>query len=148
MFEVASVLLNLNLSNVPSIDSHLEISPVRIAHEVRTSQDVGGTIHIEPNDRPVAGKKTRIWIALTKRGGEIIPYEKCNCQMEVRSLTDRNLKFTVSNSSAIIDRFLGLPSLEVTFPQIGRYELKLNGSPKDDADFAPFELTFTTNVGR
>jgi hypothetical protein len=148
MLEVASVLLNLHLSNVPNVDSHLETSPVRIAHEVRTSQDVGGTIHIEPNDRPIAGKKTRIWIALTKRGGEIIPYEKCNCQMEVRSLTDRNLKFTVSNSLAIIDRFLGLPSLEVTFPQIGRYELKLNGSPRDNADFAPFELTFTTNVGR
>jgi len=148
MIEVASVLLNLHLSNVPSIDGHLEGSPVRIAHEVRTSQDVGGTIHIEPNDRPVVGKKTRIWIALTKRGGEVIPYAKCNCQMEVRSLTDRNLKFTVSNSSAIIDRFLGLPSLEVTFPQIGRYELNLKGSPKDDGDFAPFELTFTTNVGR
>lgn len=148
MLEVASVLLNLNLSNVPSIDSHLESSPIRIAHEVRTSQDVGATIHIDPNDRPIAGQKTRIWIALTKRGGEIIPYEKCNCQMEVRSLTDRTIKFTISNSSSILDRFLGLPSLEVTFPQIGRYELKLNGSPRDDADFAPFELTFTTNVGR
>ncbi|BBC22286.1 hypothetical protein [Pseudanabaena sp. ABRG5-3] len=150
MLEVASILLTLNLSATPNLDSHSSGNPlpIKIAHEVRTSQEVGGTIHIEPNDRPIAGKKTRIWIALTKRGGEIIPYEKCNCQMEVRSLTDRNLKFTVSNSLAIIDRFLGLPSLEVTFPQIGRYELQLNGSPRDNADFAPFELTFTTNVGR
>jgi hypothetical protein len=150
MLEVTSILLTLNLSTTPNLESHSSsnLLPIKIAHEVRTSQEVGGTIHIEPNDRPIAGKKTRIWIALTKRGGEIIPYEKCNCQMEVRSLSDRNLKFTVSNSLAIIDRFLGLPSLEVTFPQIGRYELKLNGSPRDNADFAPFELTFTTNVGR
>ena len=75
---------------------------VAIAHEVRTSQEVGGTIHIEPNDRPVAGKKTRIWIALTKRGGEVIPYQKCNCRMEVRSLTDKSIKFTVSDSLAIL----------------------------------------------
>ena len=119
-----------------------------IAHEVKTSQEVGGTIHIEPNDRPIAGKKSTIWVALTKRGGEIIPYAKCNCRMEVRSLSDRSIKFTVANPLAIIERYLGLPSLEVTFPQVGRYELKLSGSPRDGEDFAPFELTFTTNVGK
>jgi hypothetical protein len=119
-----------------------------IAHEVRTSQEVGGTIHIEPNDRPIAGKKSTIWVALTKRGGEIIPYAKCNCRMEVRSLSDRSIKFTVASPLAIIERYLGLPSLEVTFPQVGRYELKLSGSPRDGEDFAPFELTFTTNVGK
>ena len=121
---------------------------VATAHEVRISQEVGGTIHIEPNDRPVAGKKTRIWIALTKRGGEVIPYEKCNCRMEVRSLTDKSIKFTVSDSLAILERYLGLSSKEVTFPQLGRYELKLIGSSRNDANFQPFELTFTTNVGK
>jgi hypothetical protein len=148
MIEVASIFLNLNLGQSPQIDARQAIEPIRIAHEVKTSQDVGGTIHIEPNDRPVAGKKTRIWVALTRRGGEIIPYEKCNCQMEVRSLTDRNLRFTVKNPLAILDQYLGIPSLEVTFPQVGRYELKLSGSPRNNQDFAPFELTFTTNVGR
>jgi hypothetical protein len=124
------------------------INNVAIAHEVKTSQDVGGTIHIEPNDRPIAGKKSRIWIALTKRGGEIIPYAKCNCRLELRSLSDRNIKFTVANPLAIIERYLGLPSMEVTFPQVGRYELKLSGSARDSEDFQPFELTFTTNVGK
>ena len=149
MLEIASILLNLNLSNAPNLDSHRHMFlPVRIAHEVKTSQEVGGTLHIEPNDRPIAGQKTRIWIALTKRGGEIIPYEKCNCRMEVRSLTDRGIKFTVADSLSIIDRFLGLPSLAVTFPQVGRYELKLIGNPRGNASFDSFELLFTTNVGR
>ena len=131
-----------------SVTSVMMATTAAIAHEVRTSQEVGGTIHIEPNDRPVAGKKSTIWVALTKRGGEIIPYAKCNCRMEVRSLSDRNIRFTVRNSLAIIERYLGLPSLEVTFPQVGRYELKLSGSAKNGQDFPPFELTFTTNVGR
>lgn len=121
---------------------------VAIAHEVKTSQEVGGTIHIEPNDRPIAGKKSRIWIALTKRGGEIIPYAKCNCRLEVRSLSDRNIKFTVANPLRILESYLGLPSMEVTFPQVGRYELKLSGSAREGEDFQPFELTFTTNVGK
>ena len=131
-----------------SVTSVMMATTAAIAHEVRTSQEVGGTIHIEPNDRPVAGKKSTIWVALTKRGGEIIPYGTCNCRMEVRSLSDRSIRFTVRNSLAIIERYLGLPSLEVTFPQVGRYELKLSGSAKNGQDFPPFELTFTTNVGR
>ena len=149
MFEVASLLLNLSTaSNINS--SYVEKLPstVRIAHEVRNSQEVGGTIHIEPNDRPIAGQKSRIWIALTKRGGEIIPYGKCNCRLEVRSLTDRNIKFTVANPLAVIERYLGLPSMEVTFPQVGRYELRLSGSAREGENFQPFELTFTTNVGK
>jgi len=151
MFEAASILLNLHLSPAYNINSsQLEKlpPPVRIAHEVKTSQGVGGTIHIEPNDRPVVGKKSRIWIALTRRGGELIPYSKCNCRLEVRSLTDRNIRFTVANPLSIIERYLGLPSMEVIFPQVGRYELQLSGSPREGADFSPFELTFTTNVGR
>lgn len=145
MLEVASILLNL--SHAPNIEASRNL-PILLAHEVKTSQEIGGTIHIEPNDRPVAGKKSRIWIALTKRGGDIIPYGKCNCTMEVRSLTNRNIKFQLSNSLAVIESYLGIPSKEVTFPEVGRYELKLIGSAKNGADFPPFELTFMTNVGR
>jgi hypothetical protein len=119
-----------------------------IAHEVKTSNEVGGTIHIEPNDRPIAGKKSRIWIALTKRGGEIIPYEKCDCRLEVRSLTNKSIKFAVPKSASILDRYLGLPSIEVTFPEVGRYELRLSGSAKGDVDFPDFDLTFSTNVSK
>ncbi|OIP71182.1 MAG: hypothetical protein AUK48_12750 [Oscillatoriales cyanobacterium CG2_30_44_21] len=144
MFEVASIVLNL--STTPNLET--QNLPLRIAHEVKTSAQVGGTIHIEPHDRPVAGKRTRIWVALTKRGGEIIPYAKCNCTMEVRSLTNRNIKFQILNSFSIIEQVLGLPSKEVIFPEVGRYELKLVGSAKDGEYFSPFELTFTTNVGR
>ncbi|NUN64492.1 hypothetical protein HCU40_06955 [Pseudanabaena biceps] len=145
MFEVASILLNL--SHAPNIEASGNL-PILLAHEVQTSEEIGGTIHIEPNDRPVAGKKSRIWIALTKRGGEIIPYAQCNCTMDVRSLTNRNIKFQLSNSLAIIESYLGIPSKEVIFPEVGRYELKLRGSAKNGEDFPPFELTFMTNVGR
>ncbi len=121
---------------------------VGFAHEVKVSSEVGGTIHIEPNDRPIVGQRTRIWVALTRRGGSVIPYANCDCRMEVRSLSDQNIQFQPSRSSTILERYLGLPILEVTFPQIGRYELKLMGSAKNGENFSPFELIFTTNVGR
>lgn len=144
MFEVASIVLHLSTN--PNLES--QGLSFRIAHEVKASEQVGGTIHIEPNDRPVAGRKTRIWVALTKRGGEIIPYDRCDCKMEVRSLTNRNIQFQLLNSFSIIEKVLGLPSKEVTFPEAGRYELKLVGSARNGENFPPFALTFTTNVSR
>jgi hypothetical protein len=131
---------------------HLAQAPIKIAHEVKVDDGIGGTIHIDPYDRPIAGKKSRVWIALTKRGGEIVPYSSCNCQMEIQSLSDRNLKFTSDRSFSFLDRFLeqflGLPSVSVVFPQVGRYALKLTGTAKNGSDFQPFELVFTTNVSR
>ena len=131
---------------------HLAQAPIKIAHEVKVSSEIGGTIHIDPNDRPIAGKKSRVWIALTRRGGETVPYSSCNCQMEIQSQSDRNLKFSPDRSFSFLDRFLeqflGLPSVSVIFPQVGRYQLKLTGTAKNGSDFQPFELVFTTNVSR
>ena len=145
--------LAIVVNSQPSLPQfHLEQSPIKIAHEVKVASEIGGTIHIEPNDRPIAGKKSRIWIALTRRGGELVPYTSCNCQIEIRSLSDRSLKFSPDRSFSFLDRFLeqflGLPSVGVVFPQVGRYELKLMGVPKNGNDFQPFELVFITNVSR
>jgi hypothetical protein len=151
MIELAAILLNLNLATVSHLDSTYSTknsSPVLIAHEVKISNDVGGTIHIEPNDRPIAGRKSRVWIGLTKRGGDLIPYDRCDCLLEVRSLTDKSIQFTASKLPSILDRYLGLPSIEVIFPQVGRYELRLTGSAKEGTDFADFVLVFTINVGK
>lgn len=43
------------------------------AHKVKTTADVGATLHIEPNDTPRAGEVTRAWFALTRKGGKVIP---------------------------------------------------------------------------
>lgn len=150
MLEIASVLFNLSISTIPQTEPYLGVvtNPVLIAHEVKTSKGVGATIHIAPDDRPVAGKKSTIWIALTKRGGQTIPYEKCDCRIEVQSVADPSIKFTLSSPSKLVENYIGVPSLEVTFPQAGRYELRLIGSPKEESEFRPFELTFTTDVSK
>jgi hypothetical protein len=48
------------------------------AHEVEVSGDVAATFHLEPNHNPRAGEKSRVWFALTRKGGQIIPLEQCN----------------------------------------------------------------------
>ncbi len=58
-----------------------------IAHQVEIHNDVGATIHLEPNDTSLAGAPSLAWFALTQRGGTIIPLAACNCNLTVYDAT-------------------------------------------------------------
>lgn len=127
----------------------LLVSPAS-AHKVKTSGDVGGTLHVEPNDSPQAGRPAQTWVALTRKGGQTIPLAQCNCQMVVYSQP------RTANSAPLlkpplkplsIQRYQGIPSAEIVFPKPGAYEVELSGSPKARAGFRPFRLTYTVTVG-
>ncbi|MGB3615845.1 MAG: hypothetical protein WBA10_18760, partial [Elainellaceae cyanobacterium] len=75
----------------------LPIAPA-LAHQVTVSESVGGTIHIEPNDVPRAGRSNLAWFALTRRGGQTIPLSACRC--------------SVSVYAASSERAIATPSLE------------------------------------
>lgn len=120
------------------------------AHTVKVSGDVGGLLHIEPYDNPVAGKPALAWIALTKRGGQLIPLAQCNCQLAVypephtEGVTPPLLKPRLRAVSA--QQYQGVPGAEIVFPKAGAYELEFSGTPKAGASFRPFQLSYTVNV--
>ncbi|MFN6481579.1 MULTISPECIES: hypothetical protein [unclassified Nostoc] len=124
------------------------LSPVS-AHKVEVAGDVGGTLHIEPNDNPRAGEPNQAWFALTRRGGRAIPLSQCNCQLAVYAepyaageppLLEPELKPVAA------ERYQGIPGAEVVFPKPGIYELQLNGKPVSGARFKPFEFKFEVTV--
>ncbi|BAY13185.1 hypothetical protein [Calothrix sp. NIES-2098] len=119
------------------------------AHTVKISTDVGGTLHIEPNDNPQAGTPTKAWFALTRKGGKAIALKDCNCQLAVYAephtakeppLLEPSLK-PVST-----ERYQATPGAEITFPKPGNYLLALSGKPTAGASFKPFELKFDVTV--
>jgi hypothetical protein len=57
-----------------------------LAHKVQVAEDVGATLHLEPNDTPRAGETTLTWFALTQRGGQVIPLEDCDCQLAIYAM--------------------------------------------------------------
>jgi hypothetical protein len=119
------------------------------AHKVETSQDVGGTFHIEPNDAPSAGKPEVAWFALTRKGGKVIPLEQCNCKLAVYSKPHKegSLPLLQPPLKAISkEGYQGIPSAEIIFPKAAAYELEISGTPKAGADFQPFELSFDVKV--
>jgi hypothetical protein len=86
-------------------------------HKVKADGQVGATIHFEPNDRPKAQEPTKIWFALTKRGGTAIPLKDCRCQLQIKQLPG-NQKLPVPQLQAInAEKYQDIPSATVLFPQ-------------------------------
>ncbi|WP_353932933.1 hypothetical protein WJM97_10240 [Okeanomitos corallinicola TIOX110] len=125
------------------------LAPTVSAHTVKISGDVGGTIHIEPNDNPRAGEPADTWFALTRRGGKVLPLKECDCQLAVYAephapgepaLLEPALK------AIQVERYEGIPGAVITFPKPGIYELQLSGRPNTAGSFQPFELKFQVTV--
>lgn len=116
-----------------------------VAHQVQVTDDVGATLHIEPDDIPKAGAPTEVWFALTQPGGVVIPLETCDCSL---TLVDAEAMPIATPTMAPVsaEGYTGIPGATVTFPTVGAYELVLAGSPIAEAEFAPFELRFDVTV--
>jgi hypothetical protein len=121
------------------------------AHEVEVSGDVGGTMHIEPNDSPKAGTASLTWFALTRRGGQPIPLTDCNCTLSVYAQPRQQGGKPIVQpalSATSVEGHQGVPSAKVTFPRAGAYELVLQGRPVTSGTFTPFELKFPVTVAQ
>lgn len=122
-----------------------------IAHEVEVVGDVAGTWHIEPNHNPKAGTPARTWIALTRRGGAVLPLDQAKCQLAVYSKprkpgTSPILRPTLKAVSA--ERYQGIPGADITFPKVGLYQLELSCTPKTAGSFKPFQMKYDVTVTR
>lgn len=121
----------------------LVASPV-LAHNVKTEGNVASTFHIEPNHNPKAGEPSQAWFALTKAGGEVIPLDRCNCQLRVISNNQTIKQPQLKAISA--EQYKGIPGAEVTFPQAGIYTLEISGAPKAENDFNSFKFAYDVTV--
>jgi hypothetical protein len=119
------------------------------AHEVEVSGDVAATFHLEPNHNPRAGQPARVWFALTRRGGQIIPLEQCHCKLAVYPKNRKNGDKPLMQpplTAIFAEKYQGIPGANIVFPKAGIYELKLSGTAKTKANFKPFELSYTVTV--
>ena len=120
-----------------------------LAHSVEISDQVAGTLHIEPDDNPRMGKKVQAWFALTSRGGKIIPLSECNCQLSVYALPRSQGDQPILNpilQAVNVGKYQEIPGAFITFPQIGAYELKISGKVNNSTNDQDFNLNYTVNV--
>lgn len=120
-----------------------------LAHETEVSGEVGGTAHIEPNDNPQAGTPSLAWFALTRQGGKLIPLEACTCKLSLYAQPRQAADTPIAEPSlrpVSAEGYQNVPGTDITFPQVGAYDLVLQGQSKTPNDFSPFELTFDVTV--
>jgi hypothetical protein len=144
------LLVFLGLLVEAAIPSASQLNSISVwAHEVEVSGDVAATFHLEPNHNPRAGQPAKVWFALTRRGGQIIPLEQCNCKLAVypkeRKEGDKPL-MQPPLTAISAEKYQGIPGGDIVFPKAGIYELELSGTAKNKANFKPFKLTYTVTV--
>ncbi len=127
----------------------MEASAPIFAHEVEVSGNVAATFHLEPNHNPKAGETAQVWFALTQKGGKIVPFSNCQCQLvvyrEPRSTKDSPM-MTLTLQSVSAEQYQDIPGADVVFPNPGQYQLELTGSPKNGANFNPFQFSYSVIV--
>ena len=146
------MFLRRNLQLVSLILGSLTVFvPPILSHQVEISKDVGATMHLEPNDNPRVNKTTLTWFALTRKGGKIIPLSQCKCTLEIYQKPYRQGNTAIAKpqlKSVSAEGYKNIPGANITFSEVGSYELVLKGSPVKSGDFTPFTFNFSVIVAR
>ncbi|MCS6814827.1 MAG: hypothetical protein NZ772_14830, partial [Cyanobacteria bacterium] len=71
------------MNTIPTLTAVTMVALVApaMAHTTVVSGQVAGTWHVDPDHSPKAGEPARIWVALTRRGGTPIAFDRCACKL-------------------------------------------------------------------
>lgn len=144
MVATAASLICLSLHPIFSPDSQQAL-----AHKVEVVDDIGATLHIEPNDTPRAGEEVLAWFALTQRGGQTISQAESKCELAIYAQPRQSTAapvLTPTLTAVAAEGYQDIPSARFTFPKVGAYTLLLSCIPEQASAFDPFELDFEVTV--
>ncbi|MBF2065228.1 MAG: hypothetical protein IGS39_12510 [Calothrix sp. C42_A2020_038] len=127
----------------------LSVTSPAIAHNIQVKGDVAGLWHVEPNHSPKAGETARAWVALTRKGGKLLPKSQVNCQMAVYSKPRKpnDLPILQPVVQAInAEKYKDIPGADIIFPNTGLYQLELSCTPTTEGDFRAFTMQYDVTV--
>jgi hypothetical protein len=118
-----------------------------LAHNLEVKGNIAITFHIEPNHNPKVGKPAQAWFLLTRPGGKIVPLSECDCRLSLFLIQPKPINLGDLPLKAIAaEKYNGIPGAEIIFNQAGLYQLKLEGKPKGEQDFQPFQTSYKVTV--
>jgi hypothetical protein len=104
-----------------------------LAHQSATSNGIAVTIHIAPDDEPVAGQASTIVFVSAKRRGWSLRRGSCGCRITV----------TDSSGATVLDRRTGSRETTFTFPRAGAYRVRISGRLRKGGRTKSFNASFT-----
>lgn len=108
------------------------------AHVVKIDGSIGVTIHISPDDEPVAGEKAGLFVEINDRSERFHPQKKeeCHCVVAISQEHEQLEELDLLDEK-------GYKKLEYVFPRGGTYQIAVKGQPRQEASFQPFETSFS-----
>ena len=116
-------------------------SPVS-AHTVRSNGEFGVSLHIDPDDSPVVGQPSKIFVEITDRKNRFVQTSPAGCICTLDIIKDQAVlkTFLVTSDS-------GYTQMMCAFPEEGTYQLRIHGKPSGKgAQFEEFTVTFDPYV--
>lgn len=114
---------------------------VAVAHDTQVQANIHVTLHINPDDKPLAGQTAQIEFIFSDELNKFKPAD-CDCQLTIQR--DNQPVF----SGQLISAGDGFSRLDYTFSQSGGYQLLLKAAPRVSGEFPAFNSQFAVNVAK
>ncbi|MDX6408097.1 MAG: hypothetical protein QOE13_1168 [Gaiellaceae bacterium] len=101
------------------------------AHQTLVNNRVAVTLHVAPNDEPVAGEQTTVWIVRIGTSKGKFTWSRCKC----------TLKIFKPDGTVLLDGKAPRKT-QFTFPDIGAYGITVAGRVRRNNAWAAFKVTF------
>ena len=123
----------LKLALFGSASVMLVVSPAW-GHQIASNNGVSVQVHVNPNDEPIAGVATTIWVVRVKnvKGKGTFSWATCRCQLKVFDSSGT----VVQNGPAKSAR------TPVTFPEAKAYGITFSGRIKRNGAWRTFKVSY------
>ncbi len=109
----------------------LTTASTALAHQTAVNNGVSVTMHVNPNDEPVAGTATDILVTRVKTRTGKFAWTTCRCTLVIGD-----------SAGNILFKAVVKPRTEFTFPEAAAYSLVFSGRIKRLGKWKPFKVSF------
>ncbi len=119
------------------------IPQLAFAHELEQNNGISAVLHIQPDDNPIAGRKTILNISY---GDSAKKFTLENCDCKISLVRNEKVLTTVKATPAHLHSTLE-SSAEIVFPSPGEYEIRASGRSNNNT-FPDFEIEFPVKISK
>lgn len=101
-------------------------------HQIASNNGVSVQVHVNPDDEPVAGVPTTIWVVRVKPLKGTFSWATCRCRMKVFD----------SSGTELLNTPTSKVRTPVTFPEAKAYGITFAGRVKRNGLWRPFKVSY------
>jgi len=124
------------------LSSFLVVNPPRVfAHFLNTVEDMGITLHVDPDDDPIPGKQANLYFLFSNN----FNLGACSCTITIKEQGKQIFQQQLIEEKASKPSIWGT-NMPYIFPRNDVYQIIINGQPKIKNAFQPFQTSWYFDV--